>query len=120
MTCVGQLQKFNSPSLQQHPLLLFIFSIIRLLVDIVVVFLVSAIKINHCIHITIIMKYLDILSFHGINSLLDNLDMGDTIVSGSIEAYSCTAYHSFTLVLSLKRMVMQVRLWGQIEDCTKK
>lgn len=35
------------------------------------------------------MKYLDIASFNGINSFMDNIDMGESIVSGSIEAYSC-------------------------------
>jgi len=34
------------------------------------------------------MKYLDISSFLGINSLL-NVDMGDNLVNGSVEAYSC-------------------------------
>lgn len=37
----------------------------------------------------LLMKYLDINSFLGINSLLDNLDIGESIVSGRIEAYSC-------------------------------
>jgi len=35
------------------------------------------------------MKYLDITSFLDINSLLSNLDAGESIISGQIEAYSC-------------------------------
>jgi len=35
------------------------------------------------------MKYLDITSFLGVNSLLDNLDAGDSIINGRVEAYSC-------------------------------
>jgi len=35
------------------------------------------------------MKYLDINSFLGINSILDNLDIGESVVNGRVEAYSC-------------------------------
>jgi hypothetical protein len=45
------------------------------------------------------MKYLDINSFLGINSILDNLDLGESVVSGRVEAYSCTYSSSFLLFL---------------------
>eukprot|EP00026_Physarum_polycephalum_P014867 Phypoly_transcript_15431.p1 GENE.Phypoly_transcript_15431~~Phypoly_transcript_15431.p1 ORF type:complete len:280 (+),score=35.35 Phypoly_transcript_15431:89-841(+) len=35
------------------------------------------------------MKYLDINSFLSINSILDNLDLGESLVNGRVEAYSC-------------------------------
>jgi len=35
------------------------------------------------------MKYLDVPSFLGINTLLDNIDTGDCILNGRLEAYSC-------------------------------
>ncbi|KAF2073953.1 hypothetical protein CYY_004740 [Polysphondylium violaceum] len=37
------------------------------------------------------MKYIDLINLVGLNSYLDSIDLGDSIVRGSLEAYSCKA-----------------------------